>query len=243
MEWLRLYVDVIDDPKIQKMTPTTYQLFTFMLCLSKVEEKNGVVNLSDKEIAWRLRRPVLQVTRAISDLVDLSILVRKNNGIEFLNWSKRQYKSDDVNARVKRYRLKSETLHETLHETGQNRTDTEQNRTDTEKKQGRKNKTPLPADFKISDRVRSWAKEKGITRLDDHLEAFKLRCAAKGYAYIDHDSGFMTAIRENWGKIEGSVGNGQQKKRMLRPSDVPDADQEWGEICKRREAEGVKVKP
>ena len=34
-----------------------------------------------------------------------------------------------------------------------------------------------------------------------------------------------------------------QKKRMLRPSDVPDADQEWGEICKRREAEGVKVKP
>jgi len=63
-------------------------------------------------------------------------------------------------------------------------------------------KTSLPNDFRISDRVRAWATEKGYTNLDRHLENFISACRAKGYQYVDWDESFMGAIRNNWAKIE-----------------------------------------
>ena len=68
----------------------------------------------------------------------------------------------------------------------------------------RQRKSPLPPDFWISDRVKAWASEKGFDRLAEHLEAFKRKCAAGGYAYVDHDSAFMDAIREDWAKLRGA---------------------------------------
>lgn len=62
-------------------------------------------------------------------------------------------------------------------------------------------KHPLPADFGISNRVRDWAAEKGHDRLDQHLESFRAKSQAKGYAYADWDAAFMEAIRENWAKL------------------------------------------
>jgi hypothetical protein len=69
-------------------------------------------------------------------------------------------------------------------------------------------KTKLPKNFAVSDRVRKWAKEKGYERLDEHLEAFIAKCQAKGYTYINWDSGFMEAIREDWAKLRGRGPNG-----------------------------------
>ena len=65
----------------------------------------------------------------------------------------------------------------------------------------KKNKTPLPADFAVSDRVRAWAAEKGVVNLQAHFENFVGACRAKGYAYVDWDEGFMGAIRNNWAKV------------------------------------------
>lgn len=65
----------------------------------------------------------------------------------------------------------------------------------------RKRATPIPDDFKISERVSTWAAEKGYTKLDQHLEAFLGKCRAKGYTYQDWDAAFMNCIREDWGKV------------------------------------------
>lgn len=65
----------------------------------------------------------------------------------------------------------------------------------------RATKTLLPDDFGISDRVKAWAQEKGHTRLPEHLESFKAKCKAKGYAYADWDSAFMEAIRNDWANL------------------------------------------
>ena len=62
-------------------------------------------------------------------------------------------------------------------------------------------KHPLPEDFGVADRVRAWAAEKGHDRLDQHLESFRAKAAAKGYTYADWDAAFMEAIRENWAKL------------------------------------------
>ena len=77
----------------------------------------------------------------------------------------------------------------------------------------RKNSThPLPPDFGISERVRKWANEKGYDRLDEHLEAFKLKATAKGYQYADWDSAFMEAIRKNWAGLQTEQPKGKRVK-------------------------------
>jgi len=61
--------------------------------------------------------------------------------------------------------------------------------------------TPIPENFTISPAVKGWAAKKGHDRLDEHLEAFKRKVAMKGYEYIDWDSAFMEAVREDWAKL------------------------------------------
>ena len=62
-------------------------------------------------------------------------------------------------------------------------------------------KRPLPPDFEISDRVKEWALQEKYTDLDEHMKAFKLKCAAKGYEYADWDAAFMEAVRKDWAGI------------------------------------------
>jgi len=91
-------------------------------------------------------------------------------------------------------------------------------------------KTPLPEDFGISDPVKSWAKKKGLNHLDEHLEAFKRKCRAKGYKYIDWDAAFMEAIRENWAKIDNGNGNGGARPKSER---CPTQEEELAEFNER----------
>ena len=65
-------------------------------------------------------------------------------------------------------------------------------------------KTSMPKDFAISEEVRRWAKVKGFVNLDDHLEAFVLKCEAKGYTYNDWDAALKSAIRDDWAKLRQS---------------------------------------
>jgi hypothetical protein len=69
-------------------------------------------------------------------------------------------------------------------------------------------KKPIPPDFGISERVREWAKRKGYGQLEDHLEAFKRKCAANDYRKASFDDSFMEAIREDWAKLRGRGQNG-----------------------------------
>jgi hypothetical protein len=70
--------------------------------------------------------------------------------------------------------------------------------------------TLLPPDFGISDRVRSWAKERSLDRLEEHLEHFRLKAGAKGYKNADWDLAFMGAVRDDWAKLRSSSNAGQR---------------------------------
>lgn len=74
----------------------------------------------------------------------------------------------------------------------------------------RTRKTRIPEDFSISQRVRQWAATKGYNKLDEHLEAFKAKCAAHGYTYADHDAAFMEAIRADWAHLRNERAVGRQ---------------------------------
>ena len=106
----------------------------------------------------------------------------------------------------------------------------------------RKPKTPLPENFEISPSVYQWAKNKGHTRLDEHLESFKAKCKANDYQYADWDSAFMEAVRSDWAKLKPAGGNGNGKGIRTSRSDTRDPalqsreDAEVAAIIARREA-------
>ena len=79
----------------------------------------------------------------------------------------------------------------------------------------KKQKTSFPENFKISERVKKWAIEKGWADLDEHLESFRLKCRSKDYQYVDWDEAFMNAIRDNWAKVGNANGNGVTKSTIV----------------------------
>lgn len=72
-------------------------------------------------------------------------------------------------------------------------------------------KRPLPEGFGISERVLQWATEKGHTQLPQRLEHFVGKAKANGYAYVDWDEAFMSAIRDDWAGLNAPRGNGMSK--------------------------------
>lgn len=73
-----------------------------------------------------------------------------------------------------------------------------------QRRKGKAAKRPLPDGFSVSPRVEAWALEHGHTRLTEHLEAFRLKCQAKGYEYADWDAAFMGAIRDDWAGLQAA---------------------------------------
>jgi hypothetical protein len=70
-----------------------------------------------------------------------------------------------------------------------------------EKRTEEKRKTSLPKNFTISDRVISWANEKGYRNLEKHFDHFIMLAQSNNYKYTDWDAAFMRAIKDNWAKV------------------------------------------
>ena len=91
-------------------------------------------------------------------------------------------------------------------------------------KADKQRKAKMPPDFAISERVATWASKNGFGSLEAHLEAFKRKVEASGYMYINWDSAFMEAIREDWAKLRtpqrGNTSFAQQAADVAR-STVP----------------------
>jgi len=81
------------------------------------------------------------------------------------------------------------------------------------RKRGKPNKTPLPENFGISDRVRKWAEQRGFDRLTEHLESFCSKARARAYTYADWDDAFMEAVREDWAKLRVAKVGGSARQR------------------------------
>lgn len=77
----------------------------------------------------------------------------------------------------------------------------------------------LPENFGISDNVRTWAKEQGHGRLEEHLEQFIGTAKAKGYQYVDWDQALMNAIRKDWAKLGSTTAAEKLPSTYVSPSE------------------------
>ena len=119
MKWFRLYDELIDDPKIMEMTNSTFRVFIYLLCLANKGHTRGIVRLYNKDkdlrktLKRRLRMHHKSVYTALVELEEMNIITCNGDEIQINKWGKRQFKSDDVTARVKRFRNVTETPPET----------------------------------------------------------------------------------------------------------------------------------
>src|SRR5574338_490273 len=122
--WFRLYDELLDDPKVQKLPAEDFRAWINLLCLAS---KNSGKLPPIADIAFALRETENAVSTLLERLSNGGLIERRNGGANGSHyapykWDERQYKSDTSTARVKRFRERSKTVTETPPDTD---TDTE----------------------------------------------------------------------------------------------------------------------
>ncbi len=140
--WLRLYDEVLDDPKVQRLPPALFKRWVNLLCVASRHD-GRLPAIADLEFA--LRDGAASICADLAALEAVGLIDRDGDGFAPHNWSGRQFRSDSSTSRVKRHRERQEQRrrsvahnvsgndHETFHETHQSRAETEQNRTQADK--------------------------------------------------------------------------------------------------------------
>jgi hypothetical protein len=99
--WFRVYDDLIDDPKVQRLDPTLFKTLINLWCLASTNE--GVIPAID-EIAFKLRMKPEKAQRMLSELRAAGLIDDDERGARPHNWDSRQFISDGSTSRVKRFR-------------------------------------------------------------------------------------------------------------------------------------------
>ncbi len=106
-------------------------------------------------------------------------------------------------------RWQCERIAEASHKTSEGNAPNNQEPITKEKRKSRAHarETPIPEGFQISERVKTWALQKGFSGLPAYLEFFTGRMKANGKRYTDWDEAFMNCVREDWPEFRKG-GNG-----------------------------------
>jgi hypothetical protein len=212
MDYFSHDTDAAGDEKIESLMlahgPVGYT-FYFVLLERIYRTPNGELNISEAETRQILARKMFITQQEFDSILPTAIKTGcfceasyTQNGVLTSEGIKKRYQT--INHKRLKNRTKIVSAAETKQKHGNNPSETPESKVKESKVKERKavNKTSLPADFKVSERVKLWAKEKGHSHLDEHLESFKLKAMAKKYTYVDWDAAFMGAIRDNWAKIK-----------------------------------------
>jgi hypothetical protein len=103
MNWLRLYHEVLDDPKVQRLDARVFRAWINLLCLASRSQPRGLLSEID-DIAFALRMTAEEARSAVETLIECGLLEQGQHGLSPHNWERRQAKSDDVSSRVRKHR-------------------------------------------------------------------------------------------------------------------------------------------
>jgi hypothetical protein len=120
--WFRVYEDLVDDPKVQRLSPELFKALVNLWCLAA----RGDGNLpSVDDIAFSLRMKPPKVNNILGELRLAGLLDEDETGWTPHNWKERQFKSDISSERVRRYREGKSNSSETFQQRAQSQTQTQ----------------------------------------------------------------------------------------------------------------------
>lgn len=112
--WFRMYDEILDDPKVQKLPPKLYKIWVNSLALCS---RNGGHLPSIADCAFAFRETEETVSSAFHALKLEGLFVTIDGTFQPKNWRKRQYKSDTSTDRVREFRKRSRNVTETAPDT------------------------------------------------------------------------------------------------------------------------------
>ena len=220
-DWIKVRIDLVDDPDVFILSdllsiesPTVVgHLVAFWSWLDRHTADGKEIKLSESMIDRRVGLPGFA-----SSLRQIGWLSGENMALELPNYDRHNGSSAKARAlESEAKRLRRNAKNEGLNNVGQMsdkkslkcQTREEKRREELKKNikkkaQPKKAKTSLPKDFSISDQVKAWAEKNNHQNLDKHLDSFVLKAKAKNYQYVDWDSAFMNAVRDDWAKLKNS---------------------------------------
>ena len=113
--WFRVYDDLVDDPKVQRLDAALFKALINLWCLASAND--GVFPSID-EIAFKLRMKREKAQRVLTDLRAAGLIDDDERGARPHNWDERQFKSDGSTPRVKRFRERRRNVSPAVSETG-----------------------------------------------------------------------------------------------------------------------------
>jgi hypothetical protein len=124
--WFRMYDEILDDPKVQRLSGDDFKGWVNILCLAS---RNGGKLPPIEDVAFALRETLDGARTLVERLVNATLIERRtggSNGAHYApyKWDERQYKSDTSTDRVKRFRQRSKPVPETAPDT-ESETETE----------------------------------------------------------------------------------------------------------------------
>jgi len=100
--WFRYYDDALNDPKVQSLRGDLFKAWVNLLC---VASKHGGAIPSVADAAFGLRLTEAKAAAVVAELAAARLFDRVEGGyVAPHNWSKRQFKSDASNKRVRAFR-------------------------------------------------------------------------------------------------------------------------------------------
>ncbi len=116
--WFRMYDELLDDPKVQRLSGEDFKAWVNLLCLAS--RNDGKLPAAD-DMAFALRLDARKAAAIIGRLVSAGLLDADGDRYAPHGWNARQYKSDVSTGRVKQYRERKKAVagngDETFHET------------------------------------------------------------------------------------------------------------------------------
>lgn len=116
--WFRVYDDLVDDPKVQRLSAENFRALVNLWCLTS---RNGGTLPPADDIAFSLRMRPDKVAALLAGLRNAGLLddemTENGNVTRPHNWQRRQFKSDVSTGRVKRHRERQGNVSSTVSET------------------------------------------------------------------------------------------------------------------------------
>ena len=105
MRWFRVYSEMLDDEKVQMLSPELFKTWMNLLCVAST--RDGILPPVDK-LAFKLRVSKTEMQSRIEDLILSGLIdIRSDKKYEPHNWKQRQWVSDDSADRVRKHRAKT----------------------------------------------------------------------------------------------------------------------------------------
>jgi hypothetical protein len=198
LPWLRLYTEILNDPKIERLSDRAFRVWVKLLCLAR--NNDGVIPPQD-ELNIHLRLRYDRVKPIITELLSAGLIDDIEGVLVPHNWDKYQYKSDTSTDRVSKHRDKMKRFMQrssNVTVTAQivdKELDISTPPLSPSRGKAKRPARECPDDWKPNEKHHALAKQRGVDCLAN-AEQFKSWHGAKGNQFANWDHAFTNWLQK-----------------------------------------------